>query len=184
MRSGYEYGSLKKTIVIVIAHFDWFKTEKNYFHRFMLRDEDTGYVFSDIIEVNTLELPKIPDAPEQAGDHGLWNWAALLAARKEEEFDMLAERSPEMGKVVGLLKELSMDEQVQMMYEAREKARRDHEARLRFAENEGMARGEARGAEREKREMALNGLRKGYDINIIMDLTGLSLWDIQALQGQ
>ncbi|MDR0929363.1 MAG: Rpn family recombination-promoting nuclease/putative transposase [Oscillospiraceae bacterium] len=187
MRSGYEYGSLKKTIVIVIAHFDWFKTEKNYFHRFMLRDEDTGYVFSDIIEVNTLELPKIPDAPEQAGDHGLWNWAALLAARKEEEFDMLAERSPEMGKVVGLLKELSMDEQVQMMYEAREKARRDHEARIRFAEKEGLARGEARGeirgAERNKREMALNGLKKGYDINVIMDLTGLSLLDIQALQG-
>jgi hypothetical protein len=36
---------------------------------------------------------------------------------------MLPEPSPEMGKVVGLLKELSMDEQVQMMVEAREKAR-------------------------------------------------------------
>jgi hypothetical protein len=58
---------------------------------------------------------------------------------------MLAERSPEIGKVVGLLKELSMDEQVQIMYEAREKARRDHEARIRFAENEGIALGEARG---------------------------------------
>jgi hypothetical protein len=31
-----------------------------------------------------------------------------------------------MGKVVGLQKELSMDEQVQMMVEAREKARRCH----------------------------------------------------------
>jgi predicted transposase/invertase (TIGR01784 family) len=212
MHAGYEYGHMKKTIVIVIAHFDWFKAEKNYFHRFLLRDEDTGYVFSDIMEVNTLELPKIPDAPEQAGDHGLWNWAALLAANKEEDFDMLAERSPEMGKVVGLLKELSMDEQVRMMYEAREKARRDHEARIRFAENEGLARGEARGvaigeargvvigeargvvigeargivkgAERNKREMAKNLLALGIDTAVISAASGLSVADIQSLQGQ
>jgi hypothetical protein len=43
---------------------------------------------------------------------------------------MPTEISPEMGKVVGLLKELSMDEQVQMMYEAREKARRDQDQAL------------------------------------------------------
>ncbi|MDR0898442.1 MAG: Rpn family recombination-promoting nuclease/putative transposase [Oscillospiraceae bacterium] len=95
------------------------------------------------------------------------------------------ETHPEIGKVVGLLKELSMDEKVQIMYEAREKARRDHDARIRFAENEGIAlgeaRGEIRGAERKMREMALNGLRKGYDINVIMDLTGLSVADIQSL---
>jgi predicted transposase/invertase (TIGR01784 family) len=195
MHAGYEYENMKKTIVIVIAHFDWFKTEKNYFHRFLLRDEDTGYVFSDIMEVNTLELPKTPDTPEQAGDHGLWNWATLLAANKEEEFDMLAERSPEMGKVVGLLKELSMDEQVQMMYEAREKARRDHEARIRLAERDGLKRGEERGeargivigeikgAEREKREIARKMLMRGTPLAYIVEDTGLSIADIQSLQG-
>jgi hypothetical protein len=51
------------------------------------------------------------------------------------------ETSPETVKAVGLLKELPMDEQVQIMYEARGRARRDHEARIRFAENEGLARG-------------------------------------------
>ncbi|MDR0929362.1 MAG: hypothetical protein LBM74_06575 [Oscillospiraceae bacterium] len=108
---------------------------------------------------------------------------------------MLAERSPEMGKVVGLLKELSMDEQVQMMYEAREKARRDHEARIRFAENEGLARGMAqgeargeargltRGAEREKREIARKMLMRGTPLAYIVEDTGLSITDIQSLQG-
>ncbi|MDR0928925.1 MAG: Rpn family recombination-promoting nuclease/putative transposase [Oscillospiraceae bacterium] len=81
MHSGDLYSKMKKSIVIVIAHFDWFKEEKNYHHRFLLRDEETGYVFSDIMEVNTLELPKLPKAPEQTGDVNLWNWAALLAAR-------------------------------------------------------------------------------------------------------
>ncbi|MDR0929753.1 MAG: Rpn family recombination-promoting nuclease/putative transposase [Oscillospiraceae bacterium] len=101
---------------------------------------------------------------------------------------MPAERNPEMGKVVGLQKELSMDEQVQMMVEAREKARRDHEARIRFAENEGMARGEARGiirgAERNKREMARTMLNDRMSIDLVAKYSGLSLADIQALQQQ
>jgi predicted transposase/invertase (TIGR01784 family) len=105
---------------------------------------------------------------------------------------MLAERSPEIGKVVGLLKELSMDEQVRMMYEAREKARRDHEARIRFAENEGLARGEARGlvkgeikgAAQSKREIAKNLLALGIDTAIISAASGLSIADIQSLQTQ
>jgi predicted transposase/invertase (TIGR01784 family) len=172
MHSGDLYSKMKKTFVIVIAHFDWFKEEKNYHHRFLLRDEETGYVFSDIMEVNTLELPKLPKAPEQTGDANLWNWAALLAARKEDELDMLAQRSPEIGKVVGLLKELSADEAIRMQYEAREKALRDDKARIRFAENAG------------KKEVAKNLLSLGVDVGIISTATNLPLSEIISLQGQ
>ena len=38
---------------------------------------------------------------------------------------MLATRSPQMRKAVGVLKELSADEQTRMLYESREMARRD-----------------------------------------------------------
>ncbi|MDR0929361.1 MAG: Rpn family recombination-promoting nuclease/putative transposase [Oscillospiraceae bacterium] len=118
---------------------------------------------------------------------------------KVEEYIMLAERSPEMGKVVGLLKELSMDEQVQMMVEAREKARRDHEVRIRFAEKEGLARGEARGeaigeargeargivkgAEQKQWEIAKKLLKLHAPLDMILEATGLSMTDIQSLQG-
>jgi predicted transposase/invertase (TIGR01784 family) len=78
-----------------------------------------------------------------------------------------------------------MDEQVQMMYEAREKARRDHEARLRFAENEGLARGEARGiaqgAERKQWEIARSMLNDHMPIDLIAKYSGLSPADIQSL---
>ncbi|MDR0898595.1 MAG: transposase, partial [Oscillospiraceae bacterium] len=93
--------------------------------------------------------------------------------------------------VVGLLKELSMDEKVQIMYEAREKARRDHEARIRFAENEGIALGEARGeargivkgAEQKMWEIAQKMLKRGTPVEYIIEDTGLSLADILSLQG-
>jgi predicted transposase/invertase (TIGR01784 family) len=78
--------------------------------------------------------------------------------------------------VVGLLKELSMDEKVQIMYEAREKARRDHEARIRFAENEGI--------ERNKREMARTMLNDHMSIDLVAKYSGLSLADIHSLQRQ
>jgi predicted transposase/invertase (TIGR01784 family) len=81
-----------------------------------------------------------------------------------------------------------MDEQVQMMYEAREKARRDHEARIRLAERDGLKRGEARGivkgVAQEKREMAKNLLALGIDTAIISAASGLSFADIQSLQQQ
>ena len=44
--------------------------------------------------------------------------------------DMLATRSPQMRKAVGVLKELSADEATRMRYEAREKARRDLESQI------------------------------------------------------
>ena len=43
---------------------------------------------------------------------------------------MLATRSPQMRKAVGVLKELSADEATRMRYEAREMARRDFESRI------------------------------------------------------
>jgi predicted transposase/invertase (TIGR01784 family) len=97
---------------------------------------------------------------------------------------MLAQRSPEIGKVVGLLKELSADEAIRMQYEAREKALRDDKARIRFAEKAAADRARSEGIDEGKREIALSGLRKGYDINMIMDLTGLPLTEIISLQGQ
>ena len=43
---------------------------------------------------------------------------------------MLAQRSPQMRKAVGVLKELSADERTRMLYENREKARMDYESRV------------------------------------------------------
>jgi predicted transposase/invertase (TIGR01784 family) len=149
-----------------------------------LCDEETGYVFSDIMEVNTLELPKLPKAPEQAKDVNLWNWAALLAARKEDELDMLAQRSPEIGKVVGLLKELSADEAIRMQYEAREKALRDDKARIRFAEKAAADRARSEGKDEEKREIAEKLLKLHAPLDMILEATGLSFAEIVSLQGQ
>ncbi|MDR1803565.1 MAG: hypothetical protein LBQ94_08155 [Treponema sp.] len=50
---------------------------------------------------------------------------------------MLATKSPQLEKAVGVLKELSADERTRMLAEAREKARRDEVSRLNRAKREG-----------------------------------------------
>jgi hypothetical protein len=45
--------------------------------------------------------------------------------KSDSKEEMLAERSPQMQKAVGYLKELSADERTRMLFEAQEMHRRD-----------------------------------------------------------
>ena len=76
----------------------------------------------------------------------LWYWMKFIKSDDEGVMDMLATRSPQMRKAVGVLKELSADEATRMRYENREKARRDYESMKDDAVRE------AEKAEREKWE--------------------------------
>jgi hypothetical protein len=52
---------------------------------------------------------------------------------KEEDLTMLAEQKPMLRKVVGILQELSQDEQARLLYEQQEKWRMDYSASMRNA---------------------------------------------------
>ena len=92
--------------------------------------------FSDIIEIHTLELSKLPEA---ADGTDLYDWAKFIAAEPEEELQMAAERNPQVQKAVLKLRELSADERARVLYENREKALRDIDSRERRARAEGKA---------------------------------------------
>lgn len=96
------------------------------------RNKETGITFTDVMEINTLELQKIP---EESDNTAKYDWLRFLKAEREEEFDMLAERSAVVKKAVVELKRLSADEEAQRLYEAREMALRDEQSRLRTAIN-------------------------------------------------
>ena len=73
----------------------------------------------------TLDLNKLPADDDRTE---LWHWMKFIKTDDEEVLDMLVQRSPQMRKAVGVLKELSADEQTRMLYEKREMARRDFES--------------------------------------------------------
>jgi predicted transposase/invertase (TIGR01784 family) len=172
LKSGQHNDKLQKTISIAIAaDFDIVKDSPKYHHKFQLNDIDSGVKFTDLIEINTLELQKIP---EHSDDTEKYNWLKFLKAEEEAEFDMLAEKSPAIKQAVVELKRLSQDEEAQLRYEARVKAIRDERSRMKAAEEKGRM--------QEKIEIAINALEIGISLENISKLTGLSIQEIEELK--
>lgn len=175
LKSGSDYDLLKKTISIVIADFDMFKGSPDYRHVFQLYDIKAGIKFTDLIEVNTLELTKIPNNSDNTK---VYEWMRFLKAEKEEEFQMIAEKNPVIQKAYVELKRLSQDEEAQLLFEAREKAIRDENSRTRFAINKGKQ----EGAKETATEIATKLLSKNLTIEEIVEITGLTVEEIQNLR--
>jgi predicted transposase/invertase (TIGR01784 family) len=93
--------------------------------------------FSDIVEIDTLELPKIPTG---RSSEKLRQWIEFLKGKNMEDFEMLTQENPAINKAVGVLMELNASQRRRMLAESRQKARWDEQARLEGAEKKGEAR--------------------------------------------
>ena len=58
--SGDQHDVIKNVISILIIDEKLIPEDPKYHHRFTLYDSDTGIEFSDLLEINTLELVKLP----------------------------------------------------------------------------------------------------------------------------
>jgi predicted transposase/invertase (TIGR01784 family) len=126
MASGGMWSNIKRAITIVITDDIFVPEGDKYHHQFRYRAKD-GLEFTDLTEINTLDLGKLPPDNDSTD---LWYWMKFIKSDDEGVMDMLATRSPQMKKAVGVLKELSADERTRMLYENRQKALRDLESRV------------------------------------------------------
>ena len=141
-----KYADIKQVISIVITENELIPNSTNYHHRFTMYDPANGVELTDIVEVHTLELCKIP--AEVENDQRLLYWMRFIRAEGEIELEAVGNKDPLIKKAVVRLMELSADERTRLLYEAREKERMDNESREEWARDTGRAEGEK--AEREK----------------------------------
>jgi predicted transposase/invertase (TIGR01784 family) len=143
---GDEYGVLKRAISIVITDYILLPEEEQYHNVYRWLNVKTHRAFTDLIELNTLELPKLP---QQEDKSVLWDWMRFLKCEKQEEFEMIAAKNPQIEKAVGILMDLSADERTRLLEESRQKALWDYNSRMKGAfdkgEAHGVQKGEARG---------------------------------------
>ena len=99
MSSGRKWSIIKRAITIVITEDIFVPEGDRYHHQFRYRTED-GIEFSDLVEINTLDLSKLPTDDDSTD---LWYWMKFIKTDDEEVLDMLAQRSPQMRKAVGVL---------------------------------------------------------------------------------
>ena len=137
------YTVIQKVICICITSYELFSGIKEYFNSFCFYNPRNGLYFEDIPEeVHTLELSKVPTVNDGTA---VWEWLQFLRAKQKEEFEMIAERNPEIRKAVDTLYEISADEEVRAEYEMRQKAWRDRLSQNEGYYQEGIVEGERKG---------------------------------------
>ncbi|WP_010261048.1 PD-(D/E)XK nuclease family transposase, partial [Treponema primitia] len=131
--------------------------EKDYYNRYALLNRKTRTEFTDLLEINTLELPKLP---EQSDGSDLYTWSQFFTSETEEDFMTVAEKDPVIKKAVATLMELSEDERERLLAESREKflydqyhrEKESYEKGLNAGREEGIIWGEAKGREEGREE--------------------------------
>lgn len=133
---GEKYHRLKKCICINILDFDM--NESPEYHRvYRLRDEKGGE-FSDLFEIQVVELKKHLTGVDPVND-----WIRLFNARSEAELDMIKTTNPGILEAIREVKIMSLRKDLRALYEAHLKERRDRCAREDFVREEGKAEGKA-----------------------------------------
>ncbi len=181
IKEGDDYTKLNKVISILLVDYDMYD-EEDCHSRFNWCNKKNGKLFSDIVEINVIELNKL----EQLKQGDKYNWIKFLNTKNKEEFDMLAQKSPIFKEAVARLAILSEDEKNRMAAENREKAIRDHNARMRYAEEKGIKQGIEKGIEKGIEQTNINHAKNFIKLNIddetISKGTGLPLEKIKELR--
>ncbi len=186
IEAGQDYSILKKCVSISILDFKLFEGGE-FYSCFHLREDSRNTLYTDKIEFHVLELPKLPEElKEDSSDIVLW--AKFINAERKEDFEMIAEKNQYIGSAYRRLQNISQDKQMQLEYEAREKAVRDYNQLMREAreagERIGREAGEKIGREMAKKdalERARSMVKDGLPADKIAQYSGLTLEEIENL---
>jgi len=164
---GEDYKNIKQVISIIITEDEFIPDSPNCHHRFTMYDKENGIELTDIVEVHTLELCKVPAEPE---DNRLYNWLRFIKAEEEIELEVVAQRDPIIKKAVLKLMELSDDERARMLLEKREMERMDESVRKSWA------------IEQNSIEIARKLIKMNLSEQQIIEATGLTKKEIESLK--
>jgi predicted transposase/invertase (TIGR01784 family) len=196
------YSVIQRVICICITSYELFPKVKEYLNRFRFYNPDNELLFEDIPEeLYILELPK---GPSESDGTAVWEWLQFLRCKVKEEYEMIAERNPEIRHAVDTLYQLSSNEEVRAEYEMRQKAWRDRlnqvdgyyqDGILKGLEKgraegraegrtEGRAEGMQQGLGKGLETAARNALAKGISVELIHDITGLNIETIKGFMSK
>ena len=190
-----EYSKAKDTIVICILNDNVLKRNA-YLSLAMLKYEETeeiryvdmGYKKEDsyltkMCKYYIIELPKFKKKKPKVADL-LEKWLYVIGG-DQKMMDECKDENEEIKEAVKQLKEMSADEYERELYEIRERSRLTYNTEMNEARRkglaEGRAEGKAEGKAEEKREIAKKMKEKGLSIELIQEITKLSLEEIASL---
>ncbi len=190
---GHDYENLKPVIGINLLDFTLFEEAPKWHNRAKFILTETNQLLTDCITLHFLELPKLKYSDIKAVKR-LEAWGAYFAGAPEEELEVLYMNEPLLKDALSYEKVFTNNDDMYRKYQQREDAIRDEQTKIAMGERRGIAIGEKRGIaigeERgEKRgiglgiiQSAINGLKKGYSLDTVSDITGLTIDEIKAIK--
>ena len=167
---GDPYTKLKKRIHVSILDFIRFADDRKCHRTISLCDEQTGEKYTDLLELQILELKKLPGDLRE--DDEVIQWMRFLAGKDRKELEDMASTSEYIEEAYRELERMSADERARLEYEARQKAIRDHDAIMNSAWKTGMEKGMEKGIEQGRLSIVRRMLEGGTSPEEIMRLTG------------
>ena len=158
IRKGESYEKLQKCIHVSILDFIHFPNDNKCYRRIHFRDDQTSQLYSDKMELQILELKKLP--PEVKTGEDVLAWMKFFSSKSKEEFQNMAKTNEYFDEAYNTLLNLSADEQKRLEYEAREKALKDYNTQISSAEKRGIKAGEEIG----RKVGEEIGLRRGKEL--------------------
>ena len=140
IKKGEPYEKLQKCIHVSILDFVHFPDDVQCYRTIHFRDDKTGDVYSDKMEIQILELKKLPKEVRTGEDVILW--MKFFSGKSREEFESVAKANEYLNEAYHTLRTMSADEKKRMEYEARDKALRDYNSQISSAERRGKEEGE------------------------------------------
>jgi predicted transposase/invertase (TIGR01784 family) len=139
LQKGDSYINLKKCIHVSILNFVYFREDEECYRKIHFREDQSGRLYTDVLEIQVMELPKLKG--EFPDNDDVYCWMKFFSGKSREEFKQMAKTNEYLDEAYQQLQHLSADEVKRMEYEAREKAIRDHNAMMETALEQGMQQG-------------------------------------------
>ena len=172
----YDQGETYSNKLTKLVLFNYFKNHENENVKtanYQLMDPENSLVIKDI-ESYEIYLPNFKNI---CYDNDVDISLSLFNAKSYEDMRKLTNNPTDL-KIIRKLEELAMDEAFLFDYD-HEKVRKKTENSIR---EESLRKGIEQGIEQEKQEIAKNMLSKNMELNLISELTGLTIEEINNLK--
>jgi len=159
LRNRQDYSNIRKCIHISILDFDF--TENDDAHNIYYFRNNKGELFSEAMEIHTIELRK-----EISEEEPLYDWIRFYNSQSKEELEMLKTKNHSIRLAIAEVLALSGNEKMRAIRDAEFKANCDRVSFMNAARREGLRAGREEGLAQGREEGIQQGIVKGIEKGI------------------
>lgn len=180
---GGKYHDLKEVIFLAIADFVMFPNKTSYKSDHVILDQESHEHDLKDFSFTFLELPKFTKAFDELSN-SVEQWMYFFKHAPETHERDLGKLSiyPIIERAYEELNRFAWSEQELLTYDQAEKYEGAYQASLEHQFDQGMEKGREEGEQAGLKKTAISMLKKGYALDAIQDITGLSEDVIANLQ--